>query len=967
MQEIEYLNEHVLPGQIGNFFVVLSFISAIFSMAAYWFLTRTPEDHGIRKWARGAFYVHSFSVLAIVGTLIYILFNHLYEYQYAFDHVNNAMPMKYVLSAMWEGQEGSFLLWTFWHVVLGNLLIRWSKNWEPWVMALLAMIEVFLASMLLGVYFGDFQMGSNPFLLLRELPIHASELWIIDPNYMSLPRLQDGRGLNALLQNYWMTIHPPTLFLGFAATAIPFVYALAGLWRKDMVGWMRPAIPWAFFGVMILGTGILMGGAWAYEALGFGGFWAWDPVENASLVPWLTLVGAAHLLVINKRKQTSLFTTFFLTASSFILVLYSTFLTRSGVLGESSVHSFVESGILPQLLVYLMFFVGLSTWLLLRTKRSKLLYLLTSLFLFLVGFINVWQVRSSEKPAMEDGSLMIGQDTWVPGLTIVFLLFTLIMMIVAYRKHFASPEQEEALWSREFWLFIGSLVLTIMAIHITVQTSVNVGNILAAPFSDTLAAWHKSTGWSWLKSLSEHNIASPSEEERFYVYHRIQVPLAFVLFILIAIGQFLRYKNTDLGQFRKRIQRSLLLAMLVTLLLGFFTGFSEEQFPVIALVFSTFFALFSNADYALRVLKGKFDVLGASIAHVGFALLIIGAVVSTSRKEVISKNVNGNVSDVSKDFNNNEDLMLYQGDTLVMGEYCVHYKSKQRREDRIYCEVEYFKKEPKSYKKDDIIEKTGIYFRAVKDHEATEFLTDWSVDSLWRPEANLSHEDEHRVQTWLNGEPGEYLYTLYPTVLIAEKGNSREPSIKHGLSSDLYTFIKYTDTATVAIDTTRYLEPRKGIIPIGEEIPIFNGVTFKLDSLTDIDMSDAPENLPAGMKAKRGYAELTKGAKRETLEIMAIRINDSIPFVYPVESKEFRMLFALEEKPQGLELTIQDHASNQRDLLILTAEIFPWINVLWFGCIIMVIGTVMAIRHRMRLSARSQDPEGSASNSDIQD
>lgn len=89
-----------------------------------------------------------------------------------------------------------------------------------------------------------------------------------------------------------------------------------------------------------------MGGAWAYEALGFGGFWAWD-VENASLVPWLTLVGAAHLLVINKRKQTSLFTTFFLTASSFILVLYSTFLTRSGVLGESSVHSFVESGILP--------------------------------------------------------------------------------------------------------------------------------------------------------------------------------------------------------------------------------------------------------------------------------------------------------------------------------------------------------------------------------------------------------------------------------------------------------------------------------------------------------------------------------------------------------------------------------------------------------------------------------------------
>jgi cytochrome c-type biogenesis protein CcmF len=210
------------------------------------------------------------------------------------------------------------------------------------------------------------------------------------------------------------------------------------------------------------------------------------------------------------------------------------------------------------------------------------------------------------------------------------------------------------------------------------------------------------------------------------------------------------------------------------------------------------------------------------------------------------------------------------------------------------------------------------------------------------------------VQAWKNGEAGEYLYTLYPTVLIAEKGNSREPSIKHGLSSDLYTFIKYTDTASVAIDTSRYLEPRKGIIPLGQEIPIFNGVTFRLDSLTDIDMTDAPENLPSGMKAKRGYVELTKGARREKLEILAIRINDSIPFVYPVESNEFRMLFALEEKPEGLELTIQDHASNQKDLLILTAEIFPWINVLWFGCIIMVIGTVMAIRHRIRLSSRNQ-------------
>jgi cytochrome c-type biogenesis protein CcmF len=132
---------------------------------------------------------------------------------------------------------------------------------------------------------------------------------------MSIPTFQDGKGLNHLLQNHLMTIHPPTLFLGFASTLIPFAFAIAGLWKRDLKGWMKPAIPWAFFGVMILGTGILMGGAWAYEALGFGGFWAWDPVENASLVPWLTLVGGAHLLLINRRKPISAFTTLLLILS----------------------------------------------------------------------------------------------------------------------------------------------------------------------------------------------------------------------------------------------------------------------------------------------------------------------------------------------------------------------------------------------------------------------------------------------------------------------------------------------------------------------------------------------------------------------------------------------------------------------------------------------------------------------------
>ena len=229
--------------------------------------------------------------------------------------------------------------------------------------------------MLLGIYVGDLRLGSSPFVLIRQLPENLGLPWTGIADYLTrIPQFADGRGLNPLLQNYWMTIHPPTLFLGFAATLVPFAYAIAGLWKGRFREWMAPALPWTFFGVMVLGIGILMGGAWAYEALSFGGFWAWDPVENASLVPWLTLVAAGHLMLVNKRKETSLFTTLLLTLLTFLLVLYSTFLTRSGVLGDTSVHSFTGEGMLPGLLVFMLTFVWLSVVMLLKAGTALVLH-----------------------------------------------------------------------------------------------------------------------------------------------------------------------------------------------------------------------------------------------------------------------------------------------------------------------------------------------------------------------------------------------------------------------------------------------------------------------------------------------------------------------------------------------------------------------------------------------------------------
>jgi len=308
--EISYFGEHLWAGQLGHLFIVVAFMAAIVAAIGYFFAARNEEQfNSWKSLSRSAFVLHQISVFGIIGTLLYMLYNGMFEYNYVWQHSNSEMPMRYILSSFWEGQEGSFLLWLFWHAVLGAFLLKGAGKWEAPVLAVVALVQVFLVSMVLGTNIGDYRLGSNPFVLLRDNPDFMNLPFLQNANY--LDRL-DGRGLNPLLQNYWMTIHPPTLFLGFAATLVPFAYAIAGLWKKQYVEWTKPALPWTFFAVMILGTGILMGGAWAYEALSFGGFWAWDPVENSSLVPWLTLVGAAHVMVVHKNRGQSLIMTFIL-------------------------------------------------------------------------------------------------------------------------------------------------------------------------------------------------------------------------------------------------------------------------------------------------------------------------------------------------------------------------------------------------------------------------------------------------------------------------------------------------------------------------------------------------------------------------------------------------------------------------------------------------------------------------------
>lgn len=347
---------HETIGQVGHILVIASFVTALLATFSYFKASQATELTG-KEWiqtARTLFILHLILVIGVAASLFVIIYQHYFEYHYAFTHSSLALPTMFMISCYWEGQEGSFLLWIFWQAILGVILMVKNPKWEAPVMTVFALVQTFLTSMILGVVipYIDLKIGSSPFLLLREaqpdLPV-----WSMQPNFIP----KDGRGLNPLLQNYWMVIHPPTLFLGFALTLVPFAYLIAGLWKNKLTEWIKPALPWALFCGGVLGVGIMMGAYWAYETLNFGGYWNWDPVENASFVPWLVMVGGIHTMIAYRNSSSALKTSIILVIAAFILVLYSTFLNRSGVLGNASVHSFTDLGLSGQLLIYLLTFL----------------------------------------------------------------------------------------------------------------------------------------------------------------------------------------------------------------------------------------------------------------------------------------------------------------------------------------------------------------------------------------------------------------------------------------------------------------------------------------------------------------------------------------------------------------------------------------------------------------------------------
>ncbi len=879
--EINYIGEHSWVGSLGNFFLVLSFTAALLSAVAYFVTARKEiEDESWKRLGRFAFRIHSLAVLGIMTMLFIMLSNHYFEYQYAWRHSNRIMPMKYILSCFWEGQEGSFLLWTLWHVILGNILIRTSKEWEAPVMTVFALVQVFLSTMLLGIYIGSYHLGSNPFLLMRELPENIGMPWTKITNYLQkLPLFQNPMGLNPLLQNYWMTIHPPTLFLGFASTLVPFAYAIAGLWKKRLTSWQKHALPWTFFGIMILGTGILMGGAWAYESLTFGGFWAWDPVENASLVPWLTFVGAGHVMLVNRNRNISLFTTFFLTIITFILVLYSTFLTRSGILGATSVHAFTDLGMSGQLMLYMLFFVWMSVTLLVLNKRLQIFYTAFSLLFLLLA------------------NLTVVKTAYV----FAFAILSLVVLIAGYRKFFPKDEKEENLWTREFWMFIGALVLLIASFQVILYTSFPVLNkIIYIDFIHSAINGLNAKLDHWFNYKGLTNFASgklaPERDAKAF-YNKWQALFAILVALLVGFGQYLKYKDTSFKDFARKLILPLLVSAGLTVLIGYaMPNWNNLQFVLNELLlFSSLFAILANIDYWRKVTKGKIAKSGSSIAHIGFGLILLGALISNSKQEIISRNVSGDLSSIDKSLSSSSNILLTKGDTLPMGPYFVTYNGRKKEGIYIYFAVEYLTKQADGKFKSD--------------------------------------------------------FTLSPFVQLNDRmGNVPEPSTQHFLTRDIYTHVTMAEVEQPSeVTTSDYTTPVDKVIARHDTIFTSNCILV-LDSLTT-RFNRKKYNLPDSVLAVQASFHMTDINKKRYFAgpVFTIRNNESRPIEDTVAELGLKLNFWKVDPQSGkINVYVSEKKSNKRDYIVMEAMIFPWINVLWIGCLIMVTGTILAMRERQK-------------------
>ncbi len=332
-----------MTSEIGFVCLVLALAGAIYSAGAWAIGIRRQRPVIIASARQAMLAVAGLTTLAVLGLLTALL-THNFGLQYVYAYTSRAMPTIYLIASLWAGNDGSLLFWA-WLLALFSLVVvyrRRSANREliPHTALILMVVQVFFLLLLVAT--------SNPFEARAVVP------W-------------DGRGINPLLENFGMIVHPPLLLAGYVVVAVPFAFAVAALLKRQLNNaWVVATRRWILAAWLLLGAGNLIGAWWAYVELGWGGYWAWDSVENAGLMPWLTATVFLHSMLMQRWRGIFRVWNMTLVIVTFGLVIFGTFLTRSGVLAAVSVHSFPESTMGPYFITFMAVTVlgalGLMLW-----------------------------------------------------------------------------------------------------------------------------------------------------------------------------------------------------------------------------------------------------------------------------------------------------------------------------------------------------------------------------------------------------------------------------------------------------------------------------------------------------------------------------------------------------------------------------------------------------------------------------
>jgi cytochrome c-type biogenesis protein CcmF len=533
------------------------------------------KSERIERWGRRCFIAAS--ACMVVGSLCLwgLIFGQQFNVAYIAKNSNPELPFGYRFASFWSDQQGTFLLWGLYNAVIGAVFLWRCKPDARWVMPFFGIINVSLFTLL--TFMNPFWLAHTPRELadlLRSynapeqlISILPTTTWGNIAYYFGWgqhidPKLVNARGLNESLQNFWMVIHPPTLFVGYSTLIIPSCFALGALMRRDYDTWVNRAAPWLVFSWGVLGTGIFLGAYWAYETLGWGGYWMWDPVENASLIPWIVATALLHGLLAQRNRGNFKQANLFLGVMTGASLLLGSFLVRSGVL-EGSVHSFAT----PQKSVFFTLVAVMALW------------------FFLGSAIWIWRFRD-------------------------------IQAEIAYQH----------VWERHFGFFLGLIVVTMTALVIAFGVT--------API------------WKPMFSLGREHF-----EHTFY--NKALLPVAFVMMLLIAITPLMPWKRArDESRPMKPFNIAVLgIAGLLTLLFVFAAvnawkeGFRAHNAtppsfvndPIyLAFAGALALAMVTNLVCLVRAARGGITQTGPWLAHIGFAVLLGGVLITTRYKEIHS-------------------------------------------------------------------------------------------------------------------------------------------------------------------------------------------------------------------------------------------------------------------------------------------------------------------------------------------